>query len=153
MTRMRLEEAEIFTGLSRDVIARIEVIARVRNYAQDETLFSEGDTADDLFVLRSGRVELTYSLPQDPTSEIRITDIGPGENFAWSALAMGRTLSSHARAVVDSSAFEIPVSKLHGLFYEFPYAGYQVMSRLAQQILSRLRETRRELRWLHQNAR
>lgn len=150
---MDLEQSALFNGLSKDVLARIQRLARVQNFARGETLFNEGDPAEDLYILHTGRVELTYTLPQDPTTEIRITQIDPGENFAWSALAHGKTLSSHARAMVDSGAFIIPVTELHALFLEFPRAGYQVMTRLAHQILTRLRETRKELRWLHQGAR
>ena len=47
----------------------------------------------------------------------------------------------------------VPGRKLHALFYEYPFAGYQVMTRLSRQIFTRLRETRKELRWLHQSAR
>ncbi len=150
---MELEKADLFVGLSRDVIARIQTIARIEYFYAGETIFFEGDVALDLFVVRSGQVELTYTLPQDPTTAIRIAPVLPGENFAWSALAKGETLSSQARAVVDSSVHLIPARKLHALFYEYPFAGYQVMSRLSQQIFSRLRETRTELRWLHQHAR
>jgi CRP-like cAMP-binding protein len=148
-----LERSALFIGLSGDVVGKIKRLVRVQSYAQDESLFYEGDPADDLYILRTGRVELTYTLPQDATTEIRITQIDPGENFAWSSLAQGKTLSSHARAMVDSSAHILPVADLHALFLEHPRSGYEVMSRLAQQILTRLRETRKELRWLHQGAR
>jgi|RhiMethySRZTD1v2_1073278.scaffolds.fasta_scaffold167930_3 CRP-like cAMP-binding protein len=150
---LNLEQTQLFTGLSADVLARIEELAHVETFAAGQTLFFEGDPAEELYILREGRIELTYTLPQDSTTEIRITQVGPGENFAWSALALGGTLSSHARALSTSNAFVIPVQRLHSVFYEFPYAGYKVMTRLSQQILTRLRETRKELRWLHQGAR
>lgn len=150
---MELEQAALFSNLSRDVITRIETMARVEFFCEDETIFSEGDVAKDLFVVRSGEVELTYTLPQDAATAIRITHVSPGEDFAWASLAQGETLSSRARAVVATSVFVIPARKLHGLFYEYPFAGYQVMSRLSQEIFNRLRETRKELRWLHQSAR
>ncbi|MBI4605633.1 MAG: cyclic nucleotide-binding domain-containing protein [Planctomycetes bacterium] len=150
---MELEHCVLFRGLSRDVNARIRSLARIQRYARDETLFLEGDPATDIYVLKDGRVELTYTLPQDPTSEILIAHVHPGENFAWSALARGETLSSRARALVDSNVYAIALEELHALFLEHPEAGYQVMTILAQQILRRLRDTRKELRWLHQGVR
>lgn len=149
---MELEQSFLFRGLPREVNAEIRGFAQVREFAQDDTLFQEGDPADEIYVLRDGRVELTYTLPQDQTAEMLITRIGPGENFAWSALAGGETMSSRARALSASSAFTIPLEGLHGLFLKHPEAGYQVMTILAQQILKRLRETRKELRWLHQGV-
>lgn len=150
---MDLEHALLFRDLPRSLTASIRSLARVRQYAKDDTLFLEGDPADEIYVLRDGRVELTYTLPQDPLTEILITHIEPGENFAWSALAQGETLSSRARALEDSSTYTIPVETLHAFFAEHPGVGYQVMTILAQQILRRLRETRKELRWLHQGVR
>ena len=150
---MDLEQCILFRGLEPGITAKIRRLAKVRNCPCGETLFYEGDPATDLYILKDGRVELTYTLPQDPDTELLITNIGPGENFAWSALAQGETLSSHARAVLDSSAYTIPLDELHEIFLEHPQAGYEVMTILAQQILRRLRETRKELRWLHQGAR
>jgi CRP-like cAMP-binding protein len=150
---VELEQAVLFGQLSGDLIARVKVLAQIKKYVQGETIFNEGDTAEDIYILREGKVELTYTLPQDPAAELRITDVSPGQTFAWSALAMGETLSAHARALESSSVFIIPAAKLHSIFLKNPVAGYQVMTRLAQQILDRLRQTRGELRWLHQGAR
>jgi CRP-like cAMP-binding protein len=150
---VQLEATELFGGLSPDFLGRVLRLAKVCEFSADQSIFYEGDPAEDIFILSEGKVELTYSLPQDPTTEIRITHILPGENFAWSALAKGESLSSHARAMTGSSAYKIPAAALHALFREFPDAGYEVMSRLSRQILERLRETRKELRWLHQGAR
>src|SRR5688572_8312843 len=94
---MEIEKAILFGGLPVDFLAKVRELARVRDYAAGETIFHEGDPADDIYILREGSVELSYTLPQDPTSEIRIARVAPGETFAWSALVKGGTLSSHAR--------------------------------------------------------
>ena len=150
---MKLESAILFSGIPGDVLEGINRLARIGDYPQGDTIFNEGEPAEDIYILREGEVELSYTLPQDPTSEFRIARIKPGETFAWSALARGQTLSAHARAMVPSSAFIIPAARLHALLAEHPGAGYEIMTRLAGQILERLRVTRRELRWLHQGAR
>lgn len=150
---MELHQAALFRGLPDDFMKSLCRMARLSTYSRDETLFYEGDPATDLYVLKEGRIELTFTLPQDPTTEIRITQISPGENFAWSSLAQGETLSSHARAIEDSTAFVIPATALHAELRDHAQTGYEVMKRLSQQILSRLRDTRRELRWLHHGAR
>jgi CRP-like cAMP-binding protein len=150
---MDLERATLFSGVSKEVQEAIACLARISEYACGATIFVENDPAVDIYILREGEVELSYTLPQDPSSEIRIARISPGETFAWSALARGETLSAHARALVASSAFIIPADRLHGLLAQHPAAGYEIMTRLSGQILERLRVTRRELRWLHQGAR
>ena len=150
---MELDHAVLFKQLPPGITSIVRGFARVKDFAKDETIFSEEDPAVDIYILRDGKVELTYTLPQDSSMEIRIADVAPGQTFAWSALAKGETLSAHALALASSSVFMIPADKLHAVFLENPLAGYQVMRRLAQQILDRLRQTRKELRWLHQGAR
>lgn len=150
---VELEQAVLFGHLSGDITTKVKGFAKIKEYVREETIFNEGDAAEDIFILREGKVELTYTLPQDPTAELRIADVSPGQTFAWSALAKGETLSAHARALEASSVFIIPAAELHSVFLENPVAGYEVMTRLAQQILDRLRQTRKELRWLHQGAR
>ena len=150
---MELEQSNLFAGLPTEILAKIRQLARVHNYLGNDVIFPEGQPAEDLYILRDGRVLLTYTLPQDPTTEIRIAQVQPGETFAWSALAQEEKLSARARALDDSSAYVISAKALHSLFHEYPAAGYEVMTRLAGQILQRLRQTRRELRWLHHGAR
>jgi CRP-like cAMP-binding protein len=148
-----LELATLFRGLPKDVLAKVNAIAKVSEFKESEVIFREGEPARDLYILCEGKVDLTYTLPNDPESDIRITQVTPGEVFAWSALAKGDTMSAQARAHIPSSAFMIPAAELHDIFREHPYAGYEVMTRLAQGLLARLRQTRRELRWAHLAAR
>ena len=150
---MELEDTALFRGIDPAVLAKIREIARVRNYLGNEIIVREGDPAADFYILRDGKVLLTFTLPQDPDTEIRIAHVGPGETFAWAALAREQTLSAQARALDDSSVYIIPSKDLHAIFLTHPSAGYEVMTRLADRILSRLRQTRVELRWLYQGAR
>jgi CRP-like cAMP-binding protein len=147
---MDLEHTDLFSDVAPEALSRIKELVIVRHYAADETIFAEGALATDVYILDRGRVELTYSLPQDPTTKFLITCIEPGENFAWSSLALGETLSSHARAMESSSVCVISAKGLHAIFVEHPDAGYRVMTKLSQQILTRLRDSRKKLRWLHQ---
>ena len=150
---MDLDNATLFQGLPKDVLAKIHTLAHVEDYSAGDKIFREGEPAVDLYILREGKVELTYTLPNDPDTDIRISLVAPGEVFAWSALARGDTMTAQARAVVPSKAYIISANALHDVFAEHPYAGYDVMTRLAQQIIERLRLTRRELRWTHLAAR
>jgi len=150
---VELEQAALFQGLPAEVLAKIRQLAKVRNYLGNEVIFSEGDPAADFYILRDGKVLLTFTMPHDPATEIRIAQVEPGETFAWAALAREDTLSSKAVALDDSSAYILPARDLHAVLREYPTAGYEVMTRLADRILSRLRQTRKELRWLHHGAR
>jgi CRP-like cAMP-binding protein len=148
-----LNQVTLFRGLRSQVLEKIRVLAEVRDFEPGAQIFAEDEPAVDLYILSEGKVELSYTLPNDPNTDIRITEVAPGDVFAWSALARGDTLSAKATAIITSSAYIIPAEPLHGIFAENSDVGYAVMTRLAQQLLARLRRTRLDLRWSHLAAR
>jgi CRP-like cAMP-binding protein len=150
---VELETMTFFQGLDPEVVSKIRSAMTVQNYLGNDLIYSEGDPAKDFFILRDGKVLLTCSLPQDAASEIRITQVKPGETFGWAALTHEESVSTRARALDDSSAYAIPAEALHAILREYPQAGYELMRRLFDCIVRRLRDTRDELRWLKQGAR
>lgn len=146
--RVPLEESALFKGLSPAVLARIRGLAKEERFENGATIFAEGDPADDLYILGEGEVELSYVIPSNSPVTIRITRIEPGETFGWSALTGAERLTAHARALSETSAYLIHARKLIEILDSEPQSGYLVMTRLAQLIAKRLRDTRNELRWI-----
>ena len=145
---VELEDCSLFTGLPSDVLERIRGLVREREFKENTTIFSEGDPAEELFILVSGEVELDYTLPNQPGTTLKITRIAPGEVFAWSALAGAGRLSAKGRTLKKSRVYTIPGPGLCEILESRPAAGYLVMSRLTALVASRLRDTRLQLRWL-----
>ena len=145
---VELENCSLFTGLPSDVLDRIRGLVCEREFNEDTTIFSEGDPAHELFILASGEVELDYTLPNQPSTTLKITRIAPGEVFAWSALAGVSRLSAKGRTLQKSRVYVIPASELREILASRPEAGYLVMSRLTALVASRMRDTRLQLRWL-----
>jgi CRP-like cAMP-binding protein len=146
--KVSLEESWLFAGLPGNVLARIRALAGEERYPASRTIFSEGDLAQKLYILGEGEVELSYVLPCRTPVTMRIARIAPGEIFGWSALARGEKLTADARALTDSAAYLIPAAGLIEVLDSDPPCGYRVMTRLAQLIAKRLRDTRTELRWI-----
>jgi CRP-like cAMP-binding protein len=147
-----LENCGLFQGLPPELLRRIKEMASEREFPASTTIFSEGEPAAELLILRSGKVQLDYTLPNDPSIKLPITDIRPGDVFAWSALANKRRFTARARTVVDSGIHAIPAAPLREMLAGRPEVGYVVMQRLAALIASRLHETRLQLRWLQPGA-
>lgn len=143
-----LENCGLFLGLPPEVLDRIQELVSEREFDENTTIFSEGDPAEELFILACGEVELDFTLPTQPDTVMRITRIAPGEAFAWSALAGLTRLSSTSRTLRKSRVYAISGSGLREVFKSSPESGYVVMSRLSMIIASRLHDTRHQLRWL-----
>ncbi len=147
--RVELASSMLFSGLSDDVLAKIEVLSLEREFPSEAQIFDEGDLAHDLFILATGSVELDYTLPNNPNIVLPITRIKPGEVFAWSALANNGRLTARARALEVCQVFILPAGPLRNVLVDHPDSGYQVMVRLTELVAMRLRDTRMQLRWLH----
>jgi CRP-like cAMP-binding protein len=139
----------IFVNAEEPVLARVRPHVRVCVFPAQQTIFDEGDSASDLYILRSGQVELTYTLPTRRDASVRIRQVHPGDVFAWSALVGDMKLTARAQALEESQAFLIPAIELRQVMDEVPVFGYQVMDRLAALLAGRLRDTRAQLQWLH----
>ena len=146
--RIPLESCTLFQGLPATVLQKIGRLVVESEYPADATIFVEGDPATALRILASGEVELDYTLPGRPDVILCITRVSPGEMFAWSALANNATLTARARALAACCVYDIPATPLREILHDHPEAGYKVMTRLAELVASRLRDTREQLRWL-----
>ena len=144
-----LAESYLFKGLPAKVVEPLKGICQTRQYEAGAIIFDEGEPAKLICILKSGKVELSFSLPQQmDTTQIRITEIHPGEIFGWSALVEDNTWTARATAIHDSEAILIPGTGLKKLMDSDPGLGYPVMEQMLQLVVSRLHDTRHQLRWL-----
>ncbi len=83
-----------------------------------EYLYRVDDLSDRIFVVRSGKVELTTPYPE--TGEGVDEVCGPGHVFGEIELIDGRSRTSNARAASDADVFEIRRDELMDILYEHP---------------------------------
>lgn len=136
-----LSEAELFAGLTEVDARAIGALARRRTATAGETLFRVGDPADELYVIRSGRLELTFPLVvMGETKETRFQSLEPGRTLAWSALVPPHRLTMSARASTDAELLAFERERVEQLLAQRPAAGYRVMSNLSRVVAARLNE-------------
>lgn len=108
-----------------------------RTYHAGETVFQEGDIGRALFLLESGKVELTR---QDPEGKPSIVyTIEPGEFFGEMAMLEQLPRTASASACEKSQLHLLYKSKLETLFHHQPRLGVAVLGRLSQLLSARLR--------------
>jgi len=84
-----------------------------RTFKPGEVIFKQGDTAEHMFIIQSGKVEIYVSTPQGDKS---FAVLGPGEFFGEMAIIDKGTRSAAARAVdetkvimLDEKTFDVHV--------------------------------------------
>jgi len=97
---------------------RLEAAARQRVVHRTELLFSEGDTADSVYALQSGRIKLVRYTPRG--KELLLHLVGPGETFAEAAVFGEGTYPATAVALERSVVWIWPRSVLLDLVRREP---------------------------------
>ncbi len=100
-------EWRLLAGVPRDEIARTLEIARRRTFARDEVVFHEGDPADTLHLIESGRAAVRTTTRHG--QRVTLAVLGPGEGFGELAL-----LDAGARRNATVAAIEPLVT--HAIF-------------------------------------
>ena len=108
---------------------------RIRRFAKDETLFLEGNLADEVYVIVEGRVRLTtYALDG---KERQLMIIGPNGLVGDCGLLSAKGYVVSAIAAVDAVVCAIPATALPGILLQHPqlFRQHQQLSSMRFQIM------------------
>ncbi|MGZ4769845.1 MAG: patatin-like phospholipase family protein [Ilumatobacteraceae bacterium] len=99
-----LEEVTLFAALPASGLAELARGSRTRVVAAGEWLFRQGEQADALYVVRSGRLEVVVETPP-PTRTVQV--VGRGAILGELALVTNATRSASVRAHRDSEVVTV----------------------------------------------
>lgn len=134
-----LASLPLFSGMSLEQIEHVARLGEVRLYRDGERLFAQGDPADRLHVLLSGRVTILFK-PHDGDL-LTVAEIDPGGVFGWSSALGRRAYTSSAVGLEDCQTFSLRGDALRKLCELHPETGVTILERLAQVIADRLDST------------
>lgn len=129
-----------------------------RSYARGEAVFRQGDSADALFLVETGRVRLARSLEDGSSVTLHVADAG--DSFAEASLS-ARQYHCDAVAEIDSVVIAVPKADLLTALAADPSESLALAAALATQVRElrarlELRDirsaTERVLAWLRLHA-
>lgn len=138
-----LRSLSIFKGLGSQELGYLLQSFHTRTYHEGEALFVEGDIGRALFIVETGKVELTKR-GQDGKAQV-LAVLGPGSFFGEMALLEQLPRSASAHAAERSSLLLLYRAKLDEMLHSHPRIGIAIMTHLARLLSSRLRKTSQEL--------
>jgi CRP-like cAMP-binding protein len=142
---MDLRLCYLFTGLTEEQLDRIFSTVSEVPMVKDELIFTGGNEALGLHVLKDGAVELIMESENELEIPIAILR-EPGECFGTSALMPDHSYSLSSRCVRDGSFLFVDRSLLHRIISEDRDLGCILMTNAAGFFLDRLNQARQELR-------
>jgi CRP-like cAMP-binding protein/tetratricopeptide (TPR) repeat protein len=131
-----LETLDLFSSLSQQEIQEIAKITHRVEFKRNETIFQQGDSSTELFVIESGQVEISVkNFLQDVKVLARLKS---GELFGEMVIfEPGGTRSATARAMQNSVLFVIPGGEFEQLLKSRPSMSFKLLGTLSR----RLKET------------
>ena len=142
---MPLSSSFLFKGLSESQLQRLTTAVREIQVQKGHWLFQEGKTADRVYIIKSGAVEMLTKVNGEYELPIKILR-SEGECFGTSALVPPHEYSLSARCAEEAYLLEIKREDLEKISVEDSALGCAIMKNLAQHLLDRLKETRQELK-------
>jgi CRP-like cAMP-binding protein len=124
-----------------DMLAAGSLEHLVRRHPAGTVLFREGERGDKMFVIRSGKVNISKRIAE---SELTLAVLGPGEFFGEMALLEGLPRSAAATVVEDAMLIEVERAAFETLVRK----NGEIAVRLMRRLSSRLREADRQIQSL-----
>jgi CRP/FNR family transcriptional regulator, cyclic AMP receptor protein len=143
----RLSAHPFLAALPPALIEKLAHIAEPRGFRSGAYLWKQGDAAEALYLIHSGRVALEILIPHQ--GPLQIETVNPGEVIACSWVAELYRWHFDARAVADVSAMVLDGTTLREQCDEDPILGYAILKRLNRMLELRLQKTRLRILELH----
>lgn len=123
---------DMFAGLAQEFLEPVLEQSEIRNLERGDVLFSEDDTASDLFIVLSGRVAIANKSFDGRESVIALMETG--DLFGEMPLFRPDGRSADARALEDSSVIVVPYEPVKTLYIEHPEMLWKVVDMLADRL-------------------
>ncbi len=104
-----------------------------RHFEDGEILFDEGDEGIELYVIQSGRVEISRSGLDGPCV---VAQLNPGEFFGEMSAVLGETRTARAVAVGPTDVIELDGETLEAMCVGRPEIAIRMIQRLALRLIS-----------------
>ena len=138
-----IQRIGFFKGLDESEINQVTDICQERSYKGGELCQVEGQPANQVNFILSGRVGTVIHIPnvKHISSEIILDTLHDGEAFGWSSLIQGTPWST-LRVLEPTDVLYVNSEDLISLCQKNTHIGYILMRNLSALIASRLRRNR-----------
>lgn len=113
-----LETSKLFSGSSPSEMDALRNASQIRQFAAGQQIFAEGDQGDGVYLIRSGRVQISAVV--SPEQRRILSRLGPGDFFGEMAVLDNEPRSATVIAEVETVTRFIPRGDLLGVLQGSP---------------------------------
>ena len=133
-----IESCKLFAALSPEELAELKRVSRESTFTAGMEIFKEGDAGDALYVVASGRVQISAVIGQGERQVL--SRVPPGEVFGEMAIIDNQPRSATALAEEQTTLHVVPRDAMLHLLTSSPQFSFSMM----REITNRLREFNRQ---------
>ena len=138
-----LAEHPVFRDFDAATIELLAGCARNEHFRAGETIYSEGDDADKVYLIREGDVAVQISTPQH--EPLIVETLRAGDVLGWSWMVPPYMHMSDARALNDVRAISLDALCMRGKAERNATLGYQMFRHFVPHMATRFRALRMQL--------
>jgi SulP family sulfate permease len=146
---LRLEDLDFLQGRKEETLRAVLDCAEARSYAPGDRIFSQGDSGDEIFLVRRGRVRISLDIGRGQA--YHVATVGRGDFFGDMAFLDRGARSADAIALARTDLLVLSRSRFDDIAARHPRLGQQFFASLARVLAIRLRQADREIRALEES--
>ena len=127
-----LSSMDLFSGVQQELLEPIVDQSSVQSLQRGDMLFSEGDEANDLYIVLEGRVAIANRSFDGRESVVALME--SGDLFGEMPLFRPDGRSADARVLENSSVVVIPYVPVKSLYQEHPEMLWKIVDMLAERL-------------------
>jgi CRP/FNR family transcriptional regulator, cyclic AMP receptor protein len=135
----RLQEISFLHDIDPAHLEQIANIAEARVYDTSDVLFHEGESAEYVYLVVTGKIML--ELCPSTIYQKNLLSVGPGEMLGWSSFVEQRNYASTGVVVAPTQLIRIEGKRLRAICDNDPEFGYDFMHRIVRALAKRLTTT------------
>ncbi|MCG6857640.1 MAG: cyclic nucleotide-binding domain-containing protein [Salaquimonas sp.] len=133
----------VFRDFDEDTLDLLAGCARNEHFHADQTIYSEGDEASKVFLIREGDVAVEISAPNH--NPLVVETLRAGDVLGWSWMVPPYQHMSGARALNDVRAISLDAVCMRDKNEDNPELGYQMFKHFVPHMATRFRALRLQL--------
>jgi len=140
---LNLQDFDLFKGRNEDTLEEIQSLVESRSVKKGETIYSEGDSSGEIFLIRRGSVRIM--LPFEGRKSVHLSTLGQNNFFGEFSFLEGAPHYTDAIAGTDTDLYMISREVFDQFSIHHKKASFHFMQSLATVLAERLRSTRSDL--------
>ena len=144
-----LKQFSYFADLDQDDLRKLASITQQDTIPAGTEVFHEGESAERLYVIVRGTVEIRYALGDG--RQLAIQNLGPGDLLVWSALFEPYKTTSAGTTKEETLVLAVDAPKLRQLLKNEPVLAQRLLHQVAKVLAERLETARAKFTELVRN--